>query len=105
MLRVAFRQIRPDRVDRLRAWMLELEQRAGEVRQTFDNEGVQHEHAFLIESADGPVLVYAVEVADTERAERAYAESTLTIDLEHRRVMADVVAGDASVESLYELRR
>ena len=105
MLRVAFRRIHPDRVDRLRAWLAELPRRADEVRQTFDNEGVTHEQAFLVETLTGPLLIYAIEVADVARGAEAYARSTLPIDLEHRQVMADVVIGEGGAELLYELRR
>ena len=85
--------------------MSELQNRADEVRQTFDNEGVSHEQAFLIETPRGPVLVYAAEVADVERGAQAFARSTLPIDLEHRQVMAEVVVDEPDVELLYQLRR
>ena len=44
-------------------------------------------------------------VEDPERAEQAYSSSTLPIDMEHRRVMEEVVSGEAAVELLYEQRR
>jgi hypothetical protein len=59
----------------------------------------------LIQSTDGPLLVYAIEVEDVEHAEPAYAAPTLPIDLEHKRVMPDVVASEARVEPLDEIWR
>jgi hypothetical protein len=102
VLRVTFRRVRPDQVDRLRAWMAELMRRQDEVLATFANEGVRHEQAFLLQTTDGPVLVYAAEADDFLRAAQAYAQSTLPIDLEHRQVLGEVLAGDAPVERVYE---
>jgi hypothetical protein len=84
--------------------MTELGRRQDEVRATFANEGVRHEQAFLLESAAGPVLVYAIEVEDVEAAQQAYEASTLAIDAEHRQVMAAVLGPAAEVELLYEAR-
>jgi Family of unknown function (DUF6176) len=104
MLHVTFRRVRPERVDALRAWMAELDRRREEVRATFRNEGVRHEQAFLIESADGPVLVYAHEVDDPAAASAAYGGSTLALDQEHREIMGSVLGEDAEVELLYDVK-
>lgn len=104
MLRTHFFKVREDRVDRLRWWMAQLNERQEEVRQTFAQESVRHEIAYLLEARDGPVLVYVVEADDFEQAGRAYQSSTLPIDLEHRQVMREVVADPVDVETLYECR-
>src|SRR5215210_6082897 len=104
MLHVTFRRVRPERVGRMRQWFGELMRRQDEVRETFRNEEVRHEQAWLIETSDGPLLVYAVEVEDPERALRAFETSELAIDGEHRRVMDEVTQGTAEVEKLYDLR-
>jgi len=106
MLRVEFSRVKDGQVDRLRSWMSELMARSDEVRATFDQEGVRHEAAYLVEAREGPVLVYAIELADEARAQQAFEQSTLPIDLEHRRTMNDVLEsrGRAAVELLYELR-
>jgi len=103
VLEVVFQRVQPDEVDRLRAWINEEEDRAEEVRQTFRQETVHHEVAYLIEATEGPVLVYAMEAEDFDRADRAYRSSTLPIDLQHREIMRAVVAGPAVVEKLYEV--
>jgi hypothetical protein len=104
MLEVAFRRVREGEVDRLRAWMAELSRRPGEVRETFRQETVRHERAWLLRGADGPILVYAVEAEDPELGHRVARGSTLPIDVEHRRVMSRVIEGPADVEPLYECR-
>ncbi|MDQ3810385.1 MAG: DUF6176 family protein [Chloroflexota bacterium] len=101
---MVFRRVREDQVDRLREWMNELTRRQDEVRQTFANERVRHEQAFLIEAREGPVLVYAIEVEDEEQARKAYESSTLPIDHQHRQVMDTVLAGPAAVDLLYDVR-
>lgn len=83
--------------------MAALGRRQDEVRASFRQEGVRHEQAFLLESASGPVLVYAIEVEDPDAAQRAYDASTLAIDAEHREVMAEVLGPAAEVELLYEV--
>jgi len=88
----------------LRAWLAELQQRSDEVRETFRNEGVRHEQAYVLETADGPVLVYAIEIDDPEAAQRAYASSTLPLDLQHREVMETTISGPLALEPLYDVR-
>lgn len=94
MLRVRFFRVRPERVERLRWWMSELVRRRDEVLETFVNETVRHEAAWLLDTSDGPLLAYAIEAEDLQRAQSAFEETPLPIDVEHRRVMAEVL-GDA----------
>jgi hypothetical protein len=102
MLEVAFRRVKEGEVGRLRAWMAELNRRGDEVRETFRQETVRHERAWLLQGADAPILVYAIEAEDPELGHRVARESTLPIDVEHRRLMAEVLEGPADVEPLYE---
>jgi hypothetical protein len=104
VLQVTFRRVRPERVERLREWFAELMRRQEEVRETFRNEAVRHEQAWLLETSGGPWLVYAVEVEDPERARLAFETSTLAIDHQHRQVMDEVTLGTAEIEKLYDLR-
>ena len=104
MLEVVFSRVRENKLEALRSWMAELNGREDEVLETFRNEGTRHERAFLVEGFDGPVLVYVMEVEDSENARRAYADSALPIDWEHRRVMDEVLLGPVQVEELLNLR-
>ena len=103
MLETVFLRVKEDKVDALKHWIEELRQREDEVLETLRNEGSRHEAAYLLESAEGPVLVYGQETADPEKAHRAFRESELPVDLEHRRVMRDVVAGRLEAEELINL--
>lgn len=103
MLEVVFSHVREDRVDTLRDWMEELGRREGEVLETFRNEGMRQERAFLLDGKDGPVLVYAMEAEDPELARRAFRDSALPVDHEHRKVMREVLWGPAGVEELLDV--
>ena len=102
MIKLAIRKVKPDQESRLREWMVDLGRRSAEVRETFAQEGVRHEQAFLLKTSEGSVLIYTMEAADHERAAAAYRNSTLPIDQEHRRIMAQVLGELASAELLYE---
>lgn len=96
-------RVHDDQLPRLRAWMAQLQDRIDEVRETFANEGVREEQVQLLETSDGPLLVYAVEADDIAAALEAYRTSTLPIDLEHREIMSAVVAEELSSEFLLHL--
>lgn len=104
MLRVVVASVKAEKVDRLRSWMAELTERRDEVLETYAQETVSHEIALLVQGAEGPLLVYAMEVDDPEAAAEAFQNSKLPIDLEHRAVLDDVLAGTADVELLLDLR-
>jgi hypothetical protein len=103
MIEIAFFRVHPDQVERLRGWLRELTRRAEETRATFAQEGVRHERAYLLADRDGPILVYATEAADPDRARQAYATSTLPIDMEHKQVMRQVIAGRVDAELVHDL--
>jgi len=88
----------------LRAWLREINGRRDEVVETFVQEGVRHEQAYVVDTAAGHVLVYAIELEDEEKARAAFEASTLRIDAEHRQVMDEVLAGAADAELLYDVR-
>jgi hypothetical protein len=102
MIKVAIRKVKPDQENRLREWMAELTRRSIEVRQTFAQEGVRHEQAFILKTGEASVLIYAMEAADHERAAAAYRNSKLPVDQEHRRIMAQVLGEAANAELLFE---
>ena len=103
MLQLSFKRVKPGKVDKLRAWMRKLTERRQEVVESFEQEGVRQEKAWLMEDEKGYVLVYAVEAEDIEKARQAYRDSTLPIDLEHREVLRDTLGERLKPELLYEL--
>jgi hypothetical protein len=102
MMKLAILRVKPEEEARLRSWMAELNRRRAEVLETFTNEGMRHEQAYLLRTSDGPVLIYAMEASDHDRAASAYQDSTFPINREHRQIMKQILAGPATVELLYE---
>ncbi|HUC12922.1 MAG TPA: DUF6176 family protein [Acidimicrobiales bacterium] len=104
MLRVAIRKVRPDQVGALREWMQQANgPRREEALATLIDEGCRHEQAYLIDGADGPVIVYVMEVADVEESERAAEASAHPIDTDHKRVMALALGDRVPAELLLDL--
>jgi hypothetical protein len=104
VLKVKVSRIRPEKVDRLKAWLEEASRRADEIRETFVAEGVAHEQGFILETTDGPVFVYAIEVADYDAALAAFKESPFPIDAEHKAVLAEVLDGEIDVPLLIDVQ-
>jgi hypothetical protein len=72
---------------------------------TFSQEGTRHEQAYLAEFAGRTVLIYIMDMQDPEHAVKAFKESSLPIDLEHRRIMQKVLDERVKLELLYECMR
>jgi Family of unknown function (DUF6176) len=71
MLRVAIRRVNPGRADELREWLSEANgPRREEALATLVDEGCNHEQAFLIEGAEGPVVIYVMQVDDIDARHR-----------------------------------
>ena len=71
MISLKFRLIKPDEVPHLRAWMGELMQRQDEVRETFRQEGVRHETAYLLQGGiEMPDREYYLAESEAMRAMR-----------------------------------
>jgi len=103
MIHLSVQRIRPDKLERLKAWFAEVETRGDEVRETFAQEGVTCEQAYLLSTSDGPVLIYVEECDDFEAAVRVFQNSTLAIDAEHKAVLADVIEGDLTPQLLFNM--
>jgi hypothetical protein len=82
--------------------MAELNRRHDEVAETFALEGTRHEQAYLLKTSDGPILIYAMEAPDHALAAASFKQSKMAIDIEHKQVMKQVLAGKADMELLYQ---
>jgi hypothetical protein len=106
MLRVTIRRVHPERADELRAWLAEVNgPRRDEALATLVDEGCTHEQAFLIDGAEGPVVVYVMEVDQIEAAQEAARSSQHRIDADHKRVMDRALGDPLPSELLLDLRR
>jgi len=103
MLRVTIQRIRPEKERRLRDWLAELNSRADEVRETFRNETVRAEQAYIVPGEGGPLLVYVTEAEDFDQGSKTFAASRHRIDAEHREVMRECLAESVSLSPLYDV--
>jgi hypothetical protein len=86
--------IESGKVDRLRDWYAELQDREDEVVETLRHEGTLTESAF-VHSVDGePYLYVYMEAEDVETAKAAGDEEAFRIDEEHHEVLAECLAGE-----------
>lgn len=103
MLQVAISRVRPEKEARLRAWLAELGSRVDEVRETFREETVRAEQAYVVAGSEGPLLIYVIEAVDLEQGARAYSSSRHRIDAEHRAVMRECLVDSPKVKPLYDV--
>lgn len=96
-------RIKPERESRLREWLLELNKRADEVRETFRDETVRAEQAYIIPTTDGPIFVHAMEAEDCERAADAYRHSKHPIDAEAVEVMQECLDQSLRLSAIYDV--
>lgn len=104
MIHVRFSRVEPENVDRLKAWFAEAEARADEVRETFVQEGVRHEQGFLLDTQDGPVLMYVIECDDLDAALEVFRASEIPIDVQHRELMPQLTSGTLNLSPILNIR-
>jgi hypothetical protein len=105
MLQLTVRRVHPEQVDVLREWLADVDgPRRAEALRTLVDETVRHEMAVLIETADGPLLIDAIEVEDPAQSRVASEQSTHPIDADHRRVMHAILGEPVPSEVLLDLR-
>lgn len=90
----------------VRSWLREVDgTRRAEALESVAAEGIDHETALLIETGDGPVLIYAMQTDDLPRARAIAGASPRPIDAEHRAIMQSADGGPVESETLLDLRR
>jgi hypothetical protein len=103
MLQTWIHRITPGKEGRLQEWLMQLNARADEVRESFAASGVRSEQAFILPGATGAFLVYLSEVDDARRAADVFAKSGLAIDVEHRAVMDECVEEPIGMSPSYSV--
>lgn len=93
------RRVAPEKVDKLRDWFTEAEQRSETFERGLELENVFTEAAFLAEEGDGPVLYYYMEAGDDYPPEdidlSEFPEELKDVVQKHRTVLEDVCVEDA----------
>lgn len=104
MLQISVRYVHPDQIDRLRDWFTQIETtRRDEAVATLVDETVSHETAILLTDGDRPILIYAMEVDDPERARRSADSGRHPIDADHHAIMRAAISGRPEQEVLLDI--
>ncbi|MEZ3160651.1 DUF6176 family protein [Microbacterium sp. BWT-B31] len=105
MIHLLARRIHPTHRARVLEWLAEVDgARRDEALQSLHAEGIDHETAIILDTSDGPILVYAMQTDDVERSRRIADDSPRSIDSEHRAVMSAADAGSADARIVLDLR-
>ena len=103
MLKVGLVTLHRDKVEAFKSWMATLARRKDEVLESFEAEGTRSEFVAILNDTDPPVIVYAMEAVDLAKADEAFRHSAFPIDIEHKAVLKECLAGRAPHEVLFEL--
>lgn len=105
MIHLVARRLRADHRDRVVDWLQEIGgPRRAEALESLAAEDVVHETAMIIDTSDGPIIVYAMQTDDLEYSRAVADESPRPVDAEHRAVMRDADDGPAAAEIVLDLR-
>lgn len=90
------RRLKPELRESVEQWLAEVNgPRRSEAIETLRAEGVTHETAAILDTSDGPIIVYAMETDDIDRARAVGAASAHPIDQRHHEVMRAADNGPA----------
>jgi Family of unknown function (DUF6176) len=105
VIHLVARRVRPDHRDRVVDWLREVDgPRRVEALESLAAEGVEHETAMIIETSDGPILIYAMQTDDLAHSRAVADDSARPLDAEHRAVMRCADDGAADAEVVLDLR-
>ena len=105
MIHLVARRLRPDHRDRVIDWLRELDgPRRAEALGSLAAEGVDHETAMMIDTREGPIIVYAMQTDNLEHSRAVADNSPRPVDAEHRSVMRAADDGRAAAEIVLDLR-
>jgi hypothetical protein len=105
VIHLSVRRIKPENRADVEEWLGRVgSQLRAQAVETLIAEGVTHETAVILDTSDGPVIVYAMETDDIDRARAVGAASASPIDDEHHRVMRAADAGAVPHRIVLDLR-
>ena len=96
-------QLKPDCLERARAWAAEVNGRSDEALATLRDEDVFIESAFLDSTSDGDFLIYYMRAKSFDRAHEVSSQSAHPIDTYHNQFKQDCWAERRHLELLVDL--
>lgn len=98
-------RLEPGTTERVAGFLRGLRERESEVVRSLEAEGIISESLFLDRTDGGDFLIFVTRAADLEAAAAAFQRSTLPLDVETRRLIADTWADVEPLELLADLER
>ena len=95
-------RLKPDSLDRVRAWAAELNRRSEEVLATLRDEQVVVESVFLDQTSEGDFLIYYLKARNLEEAAQAARQSQHQIDAFHQQFKQDAWESRKPLELLID---
>ncbi len=86
-------RIKNGKVEKLRSWYRELENRPSEVQETLKHENMLTETGFIKETEEGSYLYVYMESNDLEKMEKSGDKEKFDIDREHHEVLEECLTG------------
>lgn len=96
-------KLKPDSLDKVRAWQHEITTRKSEAIETLKNEGVVIESVFLDEVAGEHYLIYFMKEDDLAKSQQVAKASTMAIDAYHKQFKKDCWQSVHPLEQLIDL--
>lgn len=93
----------PGTADRVADFMRGLKDRSEEVARSLEAEGIISETLFLDRTEEGDFLVFITRAGDLQAAAEAFQSSTLPLDVETRRLIAETWKSVRPLELLVDL--
>jgi hypothetical protein len=98
-------RLKPDSVERVRAWAKTINGRKDEALATLRDEGVILETVFLDQNTEGDFLIYLMKAESFERAKEAAQRSVHAIDEYHQKFKKECWESGEKLEMLIDLDR
>ena len=98
-------RLKPDSIEKVRAWAKTLNERKDEALATLRDETVILEAVFLDQTTDGDFLIYLMKAESFEKANAAVKASAHAIDEYHQNFKRECFADGKQLEMLIDLDR
>ena len=98
-------RLKPNSIEKVRAWAKTLNERKEEALATLRDESVILETVFLDQNTEGDFLIYVMKAESFEKAKEAVQNSVHAIDEYHQNFKRECWADGQRLETLVDLDR
>jgi hypothetical protein len=98
-------KLKPNSIEKVRAWARTIDERKEEALATLRDEGVMLETVFLDQTSEGDFLIYLMKAESFEKAKEAVKHSAHAIDEYHQNFKKETWETGKKLEMLIDLDR